>query len=75
LIASQQAVFSWSTMNRVGLDYLCLLLEVDLIEHIVVAMIKVIPHSFIRSKAFMIFASLSLALEAIPDVAVAIGNP
>ena len=62
-------------MNRVGLDYLCLLLEVDLIEHIVVAMIKVIPHSFIRSKASMIFARLSLAVEAIPDVAVAIRSP
>jgi hypothetical protein len=62
-------------MHRFDIDDLCSLLEVDLIELVVVTMIKVIPHSFIRSKASMIFARLSLAVEAIPDVAVAIRSP
>ena len=47
----------------------------DIIELVAVATIKVIPHRFMRLKASMIFAIPSLALVAIPDVAVAIRNP
>lgn len=51
---------------------LCSLLKVDRIEHVVVAIIEVIPHSFMRIKASMIFACLSLAIEAIPNVSMAV---
>lgn len=59
-------------IHRLYIDYLCSLLEVDHIELVVVAVIEVIPHSRIRSKASMIFAHLSLTSEAIPEVSVGI---
>ena len=39
------------------------LLKVDLIELVVVAIVKVVSHSFIRSKASMIFPRFSPAME------------
>ena len=59
-------------MHHFDIDDLCPLLEVDLIELVVVAAIKVLPHSLVRLKPSMIFARLSLTAEAIPDMAVAI---
>jgi len=67
-------VISLRVMHHFDIDDSCSLLEVDLIELVVVvvAAIEVIPHSLVRLKTSMIFARLSFALEAIPDVAVAI---
>lgn len=51
------------------------MLKLDPIKLVVVLSIKVISHSFIRLKAFMIFTRISLAPEAIPNVSVAIQCP
>jgi hypothetical protein len=51
------------------------MLKLDPIELIVALSVKIILHSLIRSKAFMIFAYLSPATEAIPDVLVAVKDP
>jgi len=63
------------TQDIVFLLLLCSSLKLDPIELIVVASIKVIPHSFLRLKASMIFACLSPAMKAIPNVSVAVRDP
>ncbi|KAF8859222.1 hypothetical protein BDZ45DRAFT_673483 [Acephala macrosclerotiorum] len=63
------------TQDIVFLLLWCSILKPDLIELVVVATIKVIPHSFIRLKASMIFACLGPAMEAIPNVSVTVRGP
>jgi hypothetical protein len=53
----------------------CLFSKLDIIELVVVAIIKVIPHSFIRLKASLIFARFGSAVEAIPNVSVTVRYP
>ena len=61
-----------STLISSHIIVLCLFLKYDRIDHVIVATINVIPHSFMRIKASMIFAHIGLTIVAIPNVSMAV---